>query len=291
VLNTLFTGITAGAAYGLIAVSLVLVFKATRTFNFAQAEIGTVAGYAAFAVSTHTGLPYVFAFAAGVLTGVVMGVLMERLVIRPLARARRVTVLVATAAIATSIIGLETLFVGDMVRMLPPLVTWSGLKIGTYVLSGSHVAALATVLVLAVAGSLFFSRTLIGAAIVAASEEPTGARIIGIPVSAVSVIVWGMAGGLAAIAGLLLAPLQSLSPGWLTANGLLGAFAAMVIGGMTSIAGALIGGIVVGIVEAMAFAFVGAAVPGASSLAVLVALTAVLVLRPEGLLSGAMRRA
>jgi len=178
-----------------------------------------------------------------------------------------------------------------MVRNLPPLITWSGLTIGTYVLSGSHLAALFTVLVLAVAGSLFFSKTLIGAAIVASSEEPTGARIIGIPVNAVSSIVWGMAGGLAAIAGLLLAPLQSLNPGWLTANGLLGAFAAMVIGGMTSIAGALVGGIAVGIVEAMAFTFIGAAVPGASSLAVLIALTAVLAFRPQGLFAPGARRA
>jgi branched-chain amino acid transport system permease protein len=289
-LNTLLTGLTAGSAYGLVAVGLVLVYKTTRTFNFAQAEIGTVGGYAAHIALTAAGISYNAALLIGLLTGGALGGLMELLVIRPLARAPRATILVATAAVTTSIVALETILVGDSVRTLPPVISWAGIRIGSYQLSGSHLAALGAVLLTAAVGVWFFARTMLGAAIEAASNEPFGAQVVGIPVRMVSSVVWIIAGILSAMAGLLLAPLQSLSPGWLTANGLLGAFAAMVIGGMSSLGGALLGGILVGVVEALAFEFAGWAIPGAASLAVFLVLTAVLAFRPHGLFLIQVRR-
>jgi branched-chain amino acid transport system permease protein len=137
-----------------------------------------------------------------------------------------------------------------------------------------------------VALAYFFNRTDLGLATLASSQEPTATRLMGIRLNRISMLVWGTAGALGALAGVLLPPLNlSFFAGFGTTDVLIAAFTAAVLGGMTSVPGAFVGGVLLGVVQAMAQANVdGNSVPGAPAVAVLAVLVAVLVVRPTGLL-------
>jgi len=279
-------GITNGAAYGLVAMGLVLVYKISRTFNLAQGEIGTVSAYVTYSFFAQH-VPYGVAIVLGLVAGVVAAVALERLVIWPLRFTSRVTPLVATGAIATSAIGVEVLITNNNVRILPPIIHGGGFVIDGARVDGAHLIVIAIALFAAILGTLFFSRTMLGTAIRATADEPLGARVTGLPLAKISMLVWGMAGLLAALGGLLLAPGETISPGFVTQNVLIDALAAMVIGGLTSLPGAALGGIIVGVGEAIAFTEVPNSLPGASAIIVFGLLVLTLLFRPQGLLGRA----
>jgi branched-chain amino acid transport system permease protein len=270
--SAVVSGITSGAAYGLIALGLVLIYKTSRTFNLAQGEFGTVAVYAAFVLSSRSGLPYWAVFVAALLVGMAFGLLVERLVVWPMRGATRVAVLVATSSIATGVIAAETFIGGNLTQVLPSVVPSGFMSLGSFAINSTQVVIIASLLVVAIAGAVFFSKTVLGAAVLAASQDLRGARAIGLPVDQISMFAWGTAGLLGACAALLLAPLESFGPGFLTANGLIEGLAAAVIGGMSSLSGAVVGGLVVGLGESLTYTYLGSQIPGASSVAIFVIL-------------------
>ena len=214
----------------------------------------------------------------------------ERLVVRPLNDRPKVTVLVATAAVAIVLIPFE-LMIGK-VKPFParPAIHGVGVKIlGVYVSPQQMLIMLALALS-AIGLAWFFGRTDLGLATLATSQEPTASRLVGIRLNRISLLTWGTAGFLGGLAGVLLPPVTSnFTAGFGTTSVLISAFTAAVLGGMTSIPGAFVGGIVVGIVQAMAQFNVNKLpglhdLPGPNSVAILVVLVGVLLVRPTGIL-------
>ncbi len=284
--ESLVIGLIAGSAYGLLALGLVLIYKSSGIFNFAQGEFGTVAVFVLYLL--HFRVPYGVAMVGALAAAVLMGVLVERLVVRPLFEAARVTLLVATAGVALLATAVEIWFgeatARPIARALPTLnrVTVLGVQI-----SDQRLLLLGALVVLALLLALFFRKTNLGLAILGASQEPTATELMGISVRRLSTLTWAIAALLGGLAGVLAVPESgAFGPGALTVAFLIPAFTAAVLGGMTSLPGAFLGGIIVGVVEAVGTsASIFDGIPGSpGTLLVFVVLLAVLIVRPQGLL-------
>jgi branched-chain amino acid transport system permease protein len=287
--DSLVIGVITGASYGFLALGLVLIYKSSGVFNFAQGEFGTVAVFTLYLLHFH--VPYGFAILGALVVAVLMGVVVERIVVRPLFDAPRVTLLVATAGVALLSIGVQIWF-GEATpkpvdRALPELqrVTVLGVSV-----SDQRLMLLGALVILAAILAYFFNKTNLGLAILGSSQEPTATELMGISVKRLSTIVWALAALLGGLAGVLAVPeTGSVFPGVLTGVFLIPAFTAAVLGGMTSLPGAFLGGVIVGVVEAVATsAPVFEDIPGSpGALLVFVVLLVVLISRPQGLLGKA----
>jgi branched-chain amino acid transport system permease protein len=285
VLTFLVIGLFQGAVYGLLAVGLVLVYKGARVFNFAQGEFGTVAAFVTFALFEQLGLPYGVAVLGGLAAAVILGLLVERLVIRPLFHAPRVTVLVATVGVALLIVAVTVLVAKPEPRVLSPALVGEPITLFGVALLPQQFLVFAVLAALAGALAFFFSRTNLGLAVLATSQDPLATRIVGISVPRMSRFIWGFAALLGGIAGVLQAPINIFTPGFMTTTSLVPAFTAAVLGGMTSLPGAFVGGLLVGAAQNVGIFYLqGAGVPGASELTVFSLLLLVLLVRPQGLL-------
>jgi branched-chain amino acid transport system permease protein len=282
--TALLSGLVNGAAYALFAMGIVIVYKNSRTFNLAQGEFATVAAYVAYVILKSTPLPYSVALIVALVAAVAMALAIERLAIWPLRRASRVDPLVATAAITSSAIALETILSGGASYVLPAIVGGRAFTIGGTAVSYEWVLVIGVVLATVVLGGIFFSNSMNGIAIRAAASEPTAARIIGIAMGRASMLSWGIAGLLGGLGGILLAPVTTVSPGEFTASALVAALTATVLGGLTSIVGACVGGLVIGVAESLSITYIGNSIPGAASLVELGIVLIVLLVRPSGLL-------
>jgi branched-chain amino acid transport system permease protein len=285
-LQFLTLGFFQGAVYGLLAVGLVLVYRGARVFNFAQAEFGTVAAYVMYALWAGLGLPMGVGVVAGLAAALLLGLLTERLVIRPLFDASRITVLVATVGVALLIIGITIIAGKAEPKEIDPLIPGDFVLLNTFV-SWQQVLVVATLLALAAALALFFRRTTLGLAVLATSQDPFATQIVGISVPGMSRLIWTMAAFLGGIAGILQAPIAFVTPGFMTVKFLVPAFAGAVLGGMTSLPGAFLGGILVGVAEQLGIFWLGdlhLGVPGAGEFTVFMLLLLVLLIRPQGIL-------
>jgi branched-chain amino acid transport system permease protein len=284
------TGSIQGAVYGLLGLGLVLLYKSNRVFNFAQAEFGTSAAFATSFAFNGTGflpkMPIGLAVLFGLLVGVAIGLVVERLVVRPLFHAPKVTLVVATAGVALLLIAIQGFLSGAEPGSFPALREGDLYNAGAIRITWQAVFIVAALALLAAGAAMFFSRTRTGTAIIALSQEPTATSLVGISVKRTSALTWGLAGLLGAIAGILLSGNNSLlAPGALTGLALIPAFTAAVFGGITSLPGAFLGGVVIGVVEALAQTNIpGDIVPGSGRVVLFVALLGLLLFRPAGLL-------
>jgi branched-chain amino acid transport system permease protein len=305
-LSPLINGIANGAAYGLLGLGLVLLYKSNRIFNFAQGEFATVGAIVTYVFFTGTGflprmpgpdwLRFLLAALLGLVGSTGIALLTERLVIRPMFNRAKVVLVVGTVGVALLLIGLEGLLpypksqglptVSDVLHISPFVTRIDGIP-----LLYQDLTKLAMLVVLAGGAFVFFRYTPTGTAILAVSQDATAARVVGISVERISLISWGIAGLLGGIAGILLAvpPQGTVTPGAFTGTTLTVAFSAAVLGGMTSLPGAFVGGLSIGLIEAFAQSD-STFVPGLRSvnsgqeLAVFIVMLVVLLVRPQGLL-------
>jgi branched-chain amino acid transport system permease protein len=284
--QSLIIGVVAGAGYGLIALGLVLVHKSSGVFNFAQGEFGTMAVYALWGAHS-VGVPYGAAMLLGLLAALAGGLATERFVVRPLFDAPRVTLLVATAGVSLLAIGTELWFGQARLRFVGPALTrLDRVSVFGFAVSDQRLLVVVTLVALAVAGALFFTRTDLGLAILGLSENPLATELMGIRAERLSQFTWGAAAVLGGLGGMLSAPLAGgFGPGFVTRSALIPAFTAAVLGGMNSLPGAFVGGVVVGVAESVAVTYpvFSEHIPGAPSVMVFALLVAVLTLRPRGL--------
>jgi len=300
------SGVFQGCAYGLIALGIVLLYKSNRIFNFAQAEIASFGGLVTWALSTDNDgfwprLPYFVAVVVGVSASVLISLVTERLVIRPLFDRPRVVLVVGTVGVLlllAAVDGLSFIFPAGRgtYKVHSIAVAFGGspvqraLTVDSIRVTYDQLVALAVLIALAVGSLLFFKRTRTGTAILAVSQDPTAARVVGISVARTSQVTWGIAGLLAGIAGVVLAsqPTAVNGPNVFTGTVLVPSIAAAVLGGVTSLSGAFVGGLGLGLFEAFAD-IDGANLPGLRSvaglpgLATFAVLLVVLLARPQGL--------
>jgi branched-chain amino acid transport system permease protein len=292
----LVLGVIEGSVYGLIALGLVLLYKSNRIFNFAQAEFGTIAALTAyfgyngklFGIPWH--MPWLVAVTVGIVLGTLSAVLTERLVIRPLFHQPKVILVVGTVGVLLASIAVEYLVFPTKETASLPSVTDVGLddpafRVGfaAYNVSWEQVLTLVVLIAMALAAAAFFRYSRQGTAILAVSQEPTAASTVGISISRVSLLTWTLAGFLGSVAGIVSiggAPL--LVPGIMTGTALVGGITAAVLGGVTSMPGAFLGGLLVGLVHQYTQAFFS--FPGAQNVAVGLVLLLVLLVFPRGLL-------
>ena len=297
-------GVVQGAIFGMMALGLVLIYKGTRVFNFAQGEFGSWAAwifYLCLGLFHFTG-GFLVALLLALVASILMGLAMERVVARPLMGSPRVTVLVATIAVTLLLIGVELLAFGTDPRNLPELIPShdAGGHLAGISLFGHQVnpQSLVAVGILALAAPVlgwFFSRTDLGLAVLATSQDAFATRVVGIGVERTQRFIWGAAGLLGGIAGIVYVPLAgALVPGIMTKEILIPAFTGAVLGGMTSLSGAFLGGIVLGLVQALSswagsYFTVGdqtlsTVVPGVEHISVLAVMLLILLVRPAGML-------
>ena len=274
-------GVSVGSIYALVALAIVLPFKASGVLNFAQGEVVTVGAYAAL-VLTQLALPYPLVLLGVVVLGALGGVVMERLLIRPIVAAPEFTLVIATFAIGLLIKGVISLRFGDSPASVDgpfgsePLLA-AGLRFNPTSLWILACTAAVTLAVLA-----FFRHARLGKAMRAVSANPEAALLMGIRVGTVYRWSWAISTAIGTLAGLLVAPLVGVNPelGQLILRGLLAA----VIGGFTSIGGAVLGGLAVGLIETYAGVLVGSAFKNVMPFVLLMLL---LTLRPQGLFGAA----
>jgi branched-chain amino acid transport system permease protein len=285
-ISSLLIGVVSGSIYALLAVGLVLIFKTQRVVNFAQAEFATMGAFGFYFLHNVAGLPYAVAAVLAVLGSGVLGLITERVVIRPLRESRDVTVFVATAGVALLIVSL-TLFIGDAnIRQVAPIFEGNPeITVGGLPISYQQLLVIAVLAVVSVLLTAFFKLP-IGRALLAVSREPFAVRLAGISTSRLSMLVWVMAGLIAGLAGVIFAPTTQVTPGLFTQLALFPALTGAVLGGLTSLPGAVMGGLVVGIVQSVASLYAtDLGIPGPDTVIVFVILLLVLFFRPEGLLA------
>lgn len=286
ILQLTISGIALGCIYALIALGFVLIYKATETVNFAQGEFMMLGAFAGV-VLTMLGSPLVLAVPLTVAGMAGFGMLVERLAIRPILGQPQFTVVMLTIGMGYVMRGLITMVpgIGAGTHTLP--VPYQGMvwRAGALVLSVEQVAVIGVTAALCVVLYLVFRYSRIGVAMQASSQNQLAAYYMGIPVRRLNGLVWGLSASVAAIAGLLLAPITFVH----ASMGMLGlkAFPAAVVGGFGSLPGAIVGGLVIGVVESLA----GFYLPeGFKDVAAYVVVLIMLVVKPNGLFGENLRK-
>ena len=283
----LVTGLASGAAYALMAVGVVLIFKCTRALSIAQGEIGAFGFFLGLRWADR-GIPllgwHIPRFATlvvAVVVGALIALVVERFVMRPLVRRPPLDALIATLGIALFLALLELRLFGTATQFAPSAVgEWRIVVLGA-TLTSSRVFGVVLAAGVAWALYIFFTRTKFGLAVQATTSDPVVARILGVPVNDVYRFAWVAAGALSGVAAALLAPaFGGLTPFGQTEFGLR-ALAGAVIGGLDSVWGAILGSLLVGVVEGV---FRAQAPAGGDAVAVLVLVLVTLVVRPRGIL-------
>jgi len=287
VLQLLLSGIAQGCIYGLIALGFVLIYKATETVSFAQGELMMLGAFFAFAAMSMFGMPFWLAAVLAVIAMGAFGVLLELVVIRPILGQPQFSIVMLTIGIGYVARGVITMVpgIGTDTHVLAVPYKDQVWKLGGLVVNVEQAVVIAATAVLC--GLLFamFRYSKLGIAMQASSQNQLAAYYMGIPVKRLNGLVWGLAAAVAAIAGMLLAPIT-----FVHANmGLIGlkAFPAAVVGGFGSLPGAIVGGLVIGIVESLA----GFYLPeGVKDIAPYIVVLIMLMVKPNGLFGEKLRK-
>jgi branched-chain amino acid transport system permease protein len=279
----LLSGVATGALYALVALGLVVVNKATGVINFAQGEFLMFCGFVAWMIHVQFGLAYPFAFIAAIAAGFVLGAITDRVAFRSLAKTDIVGLVLATVGLAFVIRGTARVIWGGKGDYLsfPPITSPEPLMIGTIMVVPQQMIALAGAVVILLIFAAFFRFTRIGKVMRATADNPRAATLVGISIENVYTLAFGTGAAIAGAAGVLAAPLTLLYPDMGFAFFIKG-FAAAVLGGLTSLSGAIVGGLLVGVVEAMAGGYIDSSM---MELSPFIMIMIVLIICPTGLLS------
>lgn len=286
-LQLLISGIAQGCIYGLIALGFVLIYKATETVSFAQGDLMMVGAFGGLVAMQWLGFPFWLAMPAAVAGMALFGIVLERLVIRPILGQPAFSIVMLTIGVGYVLRGLITMIpnIGTETHTLPVPYAGEVMRLGGLVLAAEQLVVIGATAVLSALLFVMFKYSKLGIAMQAASQNQLAAYYMGIPVQRLNGLVWGLAACMASIAGLLLAPIT-----FVHANmGFIGlkAFPAAVVGGFTSLPGAIVGGLIIGIVEAIS----GFYLPeGFKDIAPYIVVLLMLVLKPNGLFGEKLRK-
>lgn len=280
----ILSGLVTGSVYALLAIAIVAVFKTTDVPNFAQGEIFMIAGYVALTLLLIVKLPYIVVIPLTLVVVAAGGALFQRVVMERVTGSKGVGVqlVIATLGLAYTLKGLVRLTgLGDTPRSLPSLFSGDPVLIGDAALTRLDVAIFVVAVVVMVLLYLMFNKTRIGKAMRAVGMNPRAAQIVGIRLSRIRMLVWSMSGLISAIAALLITPKVLITPD--IAHIAILAYAAAIVGGFTSLPGAVLGGLIIGILENLVGLFIST---NAIVVAPFLAILLTLIVRPQGILGG-----
>ena len=288
-LQSLVSGVGVGLIYGLVGIGFCVIYNASGIVNFAQGVFVMLGGMICHALLTRLGLPIWLAAALTVPVVAAIGVLIELLVVRPMWNRGAALFAIILATLATQILieRITILTLGDQPRTFDEFTAGGPLKLGAVAVGYQLFWILGGGAVLVSLLYLFFTRTTAGRALRACSQNREAAALLGIPVGRMLMLSFALSAGLGAVAGILVTPTQVTVYNAGTAIGISG-FIAAIIGGFGSASGAVAGGVLLGVLQALATVFLGA---GFKNVAALSTLLLVLFIFPAGIFAGAKGRA
>jgi branched-chain amino acid transport system permease protein len=249
--QVLVLGLISGGIYALFALGVVLVHRGTGVLTFANGEIGTAALFLAAFLVTDLELPWVVGAAAGLAFGVALGALFQRLVVSRMQGSDVVSISVATVGLSLFLLSGEFFIFGESPEALAGPVG-GGFELAGVQVTPTQVAALVLALALGFGLQAALRRSDFGLGILAAAQDPAAVRLVGVPLARVQLVIWGAGAGLAVIAALLVEPTVGVfGPGYASELYIVG-LAAAVVGGLNSLPGAVVGGLVIGVAESAA---------------------------------------
>ena len=275
-------GIAFGMIYAAIALALVLIWRGTRILNYSQGGMAMFTSYVALIVVNHTG-NYWEGFVLALISGLLLGAVLERLVVRHVENKPPLNAVVVTIGLLIFLEGLAGIIYGGQFRSFPPAFSIVGLTLGSTALgvSRNDVFTAAAVLAAALLLAALFRFTAVGLRLRATAFDANVARLLGVRIGRVLTLGWALAGLIGALAGVLVSPQTFLYPNSMDSIFVLG-FTAAVIGGLESPVGAVVGGVLLGVALNLAGGYLGSDLVPLFGLAVLVL---VLMVRPSGLFS------
>jgi branched-chain amino acid transport system permease protein len=282
------SGLASGGIYGLLALGIVLIHRSTGVVNFAQGEMATLSAFVCWTLTDH-GWAFWPAFAATIALSFCGGAALQAVVIRPLQGSPLLAIVILTIGLLIAINGLTTWIWGGAAKPFAGPFATTSIRVAGVAFSKQDIGVIAVALVCALLLGLLFTRTKLGLGLRASAVDPDEARLAGVPVATMLAIGWGLAAALGAVAGVMAAPSLFLEPNMMQTV-LLYSLAAAVLGGMDSPLGAVVGGLVLGVVLDLAGTYVhwiGGELRLATALALILA---VLLARPQGLFGRAVVR-
>ncbi|MPZ93824.1 MAG: branched-chain amino acid ABC transporter permease [Propionibacteriales bacterium] len=286
-LNTLLTGLTLGMVYAAFALALVLIWRSTRIINFAQAPMAMITTYVALTV-IDADYSYWVGFTAALLSGLVLGAAIERLVIRPVEGKPHINAVILTLGLFIVIHAVAALLFGSRYRSFPAPFGVRGFQVGevNVALTGFGIFTIGSVVVVMLLLVALFRGTDLGLMMRAAAFNQEVARLLGVRVGRMFTLGWALAALVGSLSGLLIAGGSLVHPSYMDSAVVFG-FVAAVLGGLDSPVGAVVGGLVLGVSLSFVSGYVGSELVALAALGILMV---VLLLRPGGLFSHATPR-
>lgn len=283
-LQNVVLGLVEGGIYGLLAVGIVLVYRGSRVLNFAQGEIGTIGLFVAWYLMTDRGFPWIVGAVGAVAVATAIGLGFERLVVRKMADASRISVAVATVGLLLFLLSLGFVLFGESPRAVRGPISGQGLTLAGVIVSPTQILSLVITLAVGCGLAALLQRTDFGLAVLAAADDPTAVRLVGASLAKVSAFTWGAGSAISALAALLIVPgIGVFGPGF-ASELFVFALAAALVGGLSSLPGAFVGGLAVGLLNVfVTAATLTSSLPGIPILSVFALILVVLLVRPGGL--------
>ena len=278
-LQTIVSGIAVGSSYALMGIAMVIIYRASEVPNFAQGEMALVTSYFTFMLLDQYGFPYHVAFPAALFFSVLLGFFLEFAILRRAKEPNILGMIIITIGIEMLLMGLVSWkFGADPQTMSFPISPYDSIAFGEVFISGLEMLTLVVALIIMIVLFLFFRFSKLGVAMKATQQNNTAARIMGIRTNRILMVTWGISSLVGCVAGLLISPII-MSP-FMMWDPLLKGFAAAVLGGMTSLPGAVFGAYMLGIIENLFGGYVSIEFKSAVAFAVIVL---VLCIKPSGL--------
>lgn len=277
----IINGLGDGAIYASLGLALVLIYRTTNIANFAQGEMATVSAYIAWQMVAW-GLPLGWALLIAVVVSIAMGAATYMLVVRPVQQKDELTIIIVTLGLFLAFNSASGAIWGFMQLPLSSPFPATGVVLGAFGVSAELIGTVLVLIAISVGMFILFQRTRLGVALRAAASNATSAKLVGIPFTAMMALGWGLSAGLGAISGVLVAPKLTIDPNMMGSI-IIYAFAAAVVGGLTSYRGAVVGGAIVGVSQSLSMAFLPWLGSDLQILLPLILIVAVLIAKPEGL--------
>lgn len=277
--QAIINGLAEGSVYALLALGLVFINRITEVATFAHGEVATFAAFVGFTVLHSTGAPFAVAIVCSVVAGALVGAVIERIVIRPVATSGLLATVVVTLGLYFVLHGITSAIWGPEVRPYPSIFGDQALHIGGIVVSTQNLGVMMTAFVIAFALAAYLRWTRTGLALRAVPQNRFGAAVIGLNIRRLTATAWMVGSAVGAVAGVLIAPLTLLNSNMMQAP-LIKAFAVAALGGLDSLVGAFIGGLVLGVIENVMVVYIPTYLK--DSIAFLFILI-VLLVQPQGL--------
>ena len=278
----LINGIVVGSIYGLVALGFVLIYRSSGALNLANGEFVIFGPYICLMLMTALKVPFLVALLITLLFSAILGLVVERLVVRPLQNAPVISVIMATIGLSSLLAGAVHMIWGHSTKAFPPVFPQTPLNIGGIVVTPVYLWSFIVVLVLLIIFSIFFKYSKIGLAIRAVADDQQAASSMGMSVKFVYAATWTIAAIVAAIGGVLMGNINGVSPTMASIG--LTVLPVVILGGLDSVLGAIIGGFAIGILQNMAGGYLDPLVGGGlKDVVPFIIVLLILMLKPHGL--------